>query len=222
MRRSARLAAIALCLLASTAGAQPAVKLGSVVLFQPDDVVTPRMRGDAQGLADYVKALEQDIVSAAGQYVGPPRTLGVAVVMRPGGQSRLWYAPTPGASADPEVESLYRKAEPQMSRRKPPQVYAGPVGFAVLFSLGGGTRDGSRLPFPPDWQAAVKPQGASMPIEDVWRAVWPEAEARKPAAQEKATAKTAPPPAVTNRARAPKGDCVYKPVMTDEEMARCR
>lgn len=233
----------AMALVLSAAHAQAQVTVASVFLYQPDAVATERLGGNAQALGDYVKALERAFAGSLGKYDGPPRSIAVAVVLKPGGQSRLWYAPEP--AADPAVETIYRRVASALASQKPPQVQGGTFGFAINFSLAGGKPAApNRMPAPPEWVAVPKARNATMRVDEIWAVVWPDA---KPAAETKAPEIKArapeqrapepeapvakkPGPAIPKKpveAKAPEppkpaGPCFYKPVMTDEELARCR
>src|SRR5262249_34235161 len=217
---------------------------------------TERLGGDAQALAGYVKALARAFNESLGNYGGPPRSIAVAIVIKPGNQSRLWYAPEP--AADPALDAIYPKVAPALASQKPPQV-RGPFGLAINFSIAGGKpANAKRLPVPPEWVAVPKARNSTMNVEEIWAVVWPDAtpEAKpqevKPApVVETKPREVEPAPVVVPKAPAartpepkparaaptvqakpvevkapepakPSGPCGFQPVMTDEDLARCR
>ncbi len=170
LRVTAALLAATAILAFGTAKAEPAFKMTSVALYQPNDVLVARLDCDTASLANYIKqivAREVDVLANAGQYPGVSGAIVVAI--KPGRQSKAWIVM--GANGLPEPLLARMKAEAEAVA--PVSVRVGPIAFAINFDVWGGgqsvTDAANPVPVPREWLGGngheVLPDG---PLSRIW------------------------------------------------------
>jgi hypothetical protein len=137
----------------------PAFRLRGVVLYQPNDVLTARLGGDAHPFAAYTKRVERRIAAAlAGHPAAHGFSAAIVIAIKPDGEVHAWLvtrrAPSPALAADLTAAA---EAVPPIT------VQGGPIAFAIVFDAfgGGGPPVIDRahpIPIPPEWR-----EGASTP-----------------------------------------------------------
>jgi len=148
----------------------------SISLFQPDDVLPQRLWCGYKGVAEYSKrigAALSESFHAAGEL--QPTTGAIMVVVKPQYQAKFWLM----SSEYPIPERISDDLRGRFSRVRPPAVQAGPVAFAVFFTINGGGKplvtEANPVPLPPDWEKVARklPRPIRFP-EDILAVVWPD------------------------------------------------
>ncbi len=143
----------------AAAPAGPAFRLRSVVLYQPNDVLTARLGGDAQPFAGYVRRVERHVSSALAGRKAPGFSAAVVIAVKPDGEVHAWLVTRrklpPGLAGDVTAAA---EAAP------PVDVQGGPIAFAIVFDAfgGGGPPVVDRahpIPIPPEWRQGASASG---------------------------------------------------------------
>jgi len=142
------------------------LEVNRIRLYLPDDVFGPRVGNDAQGLADYARALqaradlfwsEHDAEDVQGFFV--------AIAVKPSGESRMWCDAIEGTID----ENMLREFEQDLASVTPVKVQHGPIAFAMEFYF-----KGSEIMFPVFPSAWVN-AGESLEIPDgLFEKIWPD------------------------------------------------
>ncbi len=148
----------------------------SVVLYQPNNVLTMRLGDDVGVFAKYIKALE----AAAEPFLGKDRAelLDVFVVIKPGTvgpvqRSRVWFVSS--LSPQPPTADLKKALE----EVPPPEVTDGPVVFAICYALNGAQprdtkSEAGKPPLPGEWREFLPKSDEPVPLSDtLLKNVWP-------------------------------------------------
>jgi hypothetical protein len=170
LRVAAALLAVTAMLAVGAAKAEPAFKMTSLALYQPNDVLVTRLGNDPAPFADYIKqivAREAAVLANAGQHPGASGAIVVAI--KPGQQSKVWIVM--GLNGLPEPLLAQMKAEAESVA--PVSVRLGPIAFAINFDVWGGgqsvTDATNPVPVPPEWLGGsgreVLPDG---PLSRIW------------------------------------------------------
>ena len=170
LRVAAALIAATAMFASGAAKAEPAFRMTSVALYQPNDVLVARLGSDTSSLANYIKQIvsrEVNVFENAGQHAGVSGAIVVAI--RAGQQSRAWIVM--GANGLPEPLLARMKAEAESI--PPVSVREGPIAFAISFDVWGGgqsvTDAANPLPVPHEWLGGsgheVLPDG---PLSRIW------------------------------------------------------
>lgn len=185
-------------------GVEPGFKMDNVVLYQPDEVLSPRLP-DVSAFSDYVKRLQKVCVEYF-EKEEKPETLHVVIAVKPGKKSRVWFV----SAKRPNMKALVPLRE-KLEKVPAAEVFGGSVVFAVSGSIAGG--DGKakvvagefRPPIPKEWEEAVKGRKETVEVPDGFLArVWPDAPGDAP--------KEIPaPPGFENQVLEPTGGRILRP-----------
>lgn len=148
----------------------------SVILYQPNNVLTMRLGDDVAPFATYIKGLE----AAAEPFLGKDKAelLDVFVVIKPGAvgpvqRSRVWFVSS--LSPQPSTAELKKALE----EVPPPEVTDGSVVFAMCYALNGAkprdtkTEEG-KPPLPEEWRQFLPKSAEPVPLSDtLLKNVWP-------------------------------------------------
>lgn len=169
---------------AAYAGAPVSVKIESITLPQPDNVLAERLPGGAAELAEYIKQIEAALTASL-QLPGDlkPATGAIVVAVKPNYRAKSWLM-----WGEPSLPKGISEAfQDRFNKIRPATVQNGPVAFAILFSVnGGGTplvTDENPMPLPPEWAEVAKKAKETLLMPDGFLAVvWPDepAPARSP------------------------------------------
>lgn len=166
MRIIASLVALVLC--CSASAAQP-YDLHSVLLLQPQSIVSERVQS-AEKLASYIKAVDAAAAHALAHSPANPTSGFIAIAVRPGGASKAWLDLTPALPSPLEARlaAVIKAVRPFAAKK-------GVVIFALNVTLWGASPTRQQGPQPAAWIRAVKKAGHPMTIDDVVDRVWPPA-----------------------------------------------
>jgi hypothetical protein len=145
-------------------------KMSNVVLYQPDGVMKERI-GDVQPLAAYIQKIQA--VCAASFTTEASEGVDVVVVLKPRGQSRVWFV-----SSLPKMPDR-SKLKVAIEAIDAPTV-SGPVVFALAYDLNGFTHRWPEAgkfqpPIPAEWGEKVKDVKGPLIIPDGFIPyVWPD------------------------------------------------
>lgn len=138
----------------------------SLVLLQPDFVLSERVQVD--DLSHYVKAINAAAETNLAAVVEPIPAAGfIVVAVRPGGQSKVWL------DFSPELPSAVA-AQLRLSVEKlaPFQGKGGVVVFAINATLWGAAPTERKLPSPSEWQEVMKAARGPMEIGELVELAW--------------------------------------------------
>ncbi len=144
--------------------------MSNVVLYQPDGVMKERI-GDVQPLAAYIQKIQA--VCAASFTTEASEGVDVVVVLKPRGQSRVWFV-----SSLPKMPDR-SKLKVAIEAIDAPTV-SGPVVFALAYDLNGFTHRWPEAgkfqpPIPAEWGEKVKDVKGPLIIPDGFIPyVWPD------------------------------------------------
>jgi hypothetical protein len=144
----------------SEAGA-PALRTQHVVLYQPDGALGARLPGGVQGLAGFLRTIQQRLAKwyAAHDVGRTARALVIAVT--PTNYGFWLLAPTGSASELTDIRAL-------LDDVPRPTVLGGPVAFAVVFNLGEDFPSrGGVPPTPAEWAEVAREAGESLSVDDI-------------------------------------------------------
>jgi hypothetical protein len=149
----------------------------NVVLYQPDDDLRERLPdGDVTGLADYIKQI-QSICTEFFAATTKPENFTIVVAVRPGKRSRVWFISSTLPATDSSRDPLHKR----LGALSPCVVRSGPVAFAIVAKLAGGSgkipkasdKDFSP-PLPKEWSDAPLPKNPG-PLPDCYLdVIWPD------------------------------------------------
>jgi hypothetical protein len=151
-----------------SAAAGSPYKLESIMLLQPDFVLSDRVPS-IDALSNYVKAVETATIRTLNEEAPYPASGFIVLAVRPDESSKVWFDFKPALPAETasRLSAAIQAVKPFPSRN-------GTVVFALNATLWGAPpRTGS--PNPPEWNEATK--GLSDPVEIgdlVDRLLWPE------------------------------------------------
>ena len=163
-----------LLLLLVLSGASPlfaaSAKMSNIVLYQPDGVMKERI-GDVQHLASFIQKIQ--VVCSSSFTTEESEGVDVVVVLKPGGQSRVWF-----------VSSLQKMPDRSKLKAAIEAVDApgvsGPVVFALAYELNGFTHRSQEAgkfqpPIPVEWSEKVKSVKGPLVVPDGFLPyIWPE------------------------------------------------
>ena len=143
--------------------------MSNVVLYQPDAVMNERM-GDVRPFALFIQKLE--VVCNGSLTTMECEGLDVVVVLKPGGQSRVWFVSS--LSKAPDRSRLKVAIE----KIEVPAV-SGPVAFALAYDLNGYAHlmpagGKFRPPIPAEWLAKTRGKGPLLIPDGFIPYVWPD------------------------------------------------
>lgn len=163
--------AFLLAVLAATSSpsfAREAYHLEHIMLLQPESVLSERIPG-VQQVTDYIKAVGAAADRSLAAEPKPYESAGfIAVAVRPGGLSKVWFDISPTLPAD--VEARLRQAlesVPAFAARN------GVVVFALNVTLWGSPPTGPGSPAPTAWQDAMAGGAEPLEIGALVDKVWP-------------------------------------------------
>ena len=158
-------------LFAATTLFAASAKLSNVVLYQPDGVMMERI-GDVKTLAAYIQKIQ--VVCSTSFTSEDSEGVDVVVVLKPGGQSRVWFVSSLAKLPDRS------KLKAAIEAISVPAVSSGPVVFALSYDLNGFTHhlpeDGKfQPPIPADWSEKAKGAKGPLMVPDGFIPyVWPD------------------------------------------------
>lgn len=145
-------------------------KVANVTLYQPDAALKERV-GDVQPLGAYIQKLQA--VCAPAWTSKESEELHIVVVLKPKGQSRVWFV----SSLNPTIDRSKLKAAIEAISVPPVR---GPIAFAVTYHLNGFTKppliaQALQPPIPAEWREKTKDVKGPMVIPDGFIPhVWPD------------------------------------------------
>ena len=146
-------------------------KFSNVVLYQPDGVMKERI-GDVKTIAAYIQKIQ--IVCSTSFTSEDSEGVDVVVVLKPGGQSRVWFV-----SSLPQLPDR-SKLKAAIETIAAPTVSSGPVVFALSYDLNGFTHrmpaaGKFQPPIPAEWMEKAKGAKGPLMVPDGFIPyVWPD------------------------------------------------
>ena len=176
--RKVFLLAVMVCLILNASvlfAAQADVKLGGVILLQPDDILKTRISGAGE-LAGYLKKVEEavrDAFKAAEDL--KPTTFAVYLAVKPQYKARYWFL-----SSEYKIPApVDRDFSDRFQKIRPLAVNMGPIALVLHFTVNGGGKPlfsvKETMPLPDEWTAVIK--GSKDPVlvpDGILAAIWPE------------------------------------------------
>ena len=156
-------------LLSGSAFAAKPYNMQSVVLLQPDFVLSERV--EVTDLSNYIKsvtAAADTTIAGIGKPV--PASGFIVVAVRPGGQSKVWldFSPALPSAVAAQLRSSLEKVTPFRAK-------GGVVVFALNSTLWGANPTARTMPSPFEWNDAMKSSGDPVEIGELIERVWPRA-----------------------------------------------
>jgi hypothetical protein len=142
--------------------------LEHIMLLQPEFIFSERSPG-AQEVSDYITSLGSAAGKALAKEQKHYKAAGfIAIAVRPGGLSKVWFDLKPALPADVE-ERLKQALEssPPFSAKK------GVVVFALNITLGSASPTGPGFPAPVAWQDAMTDESEPLEIGALVDKIWP-------------------------------------------------
>ncbi len=131
----------------------PAFDRKSIVLYQPNDILTARL-GDAKPLAAYIRRIDQALTKTL-EAARPTRGFSAAevIAVKPGPSSHAWLV-----SRGKIPAALAAQLDAAAQSVPPIPVQGGPIAFAIVFNaFGGGGKpviDAAHpIPIPHEWRS---------------------------------------------------------------------
>lgn len=162
-----KLITLFLAAMASTFCKATELKMGGVVLMQPEYVLQERGIA-ASDLADYIRSAQAASENALRAVKLPPSSGFLVLAVREGNKSNAWtdFHPVLPVMAEDRLIQAIRKIPPF-------KVANGTVIFAVQLMVNGAAAPVEPLPRPAAWLKAMENSNASMEVEELVRVVWP-------------------------------------------------
>ena len=166
MKTIVTLLAILLC--GSAFAAKP-YNMQSIVLLQPDFVLSERAQ--VSDLSSYIKSVTAAADTTLSGIAKPVPASGfIVVAVRPGGQSKVWLDFSPALPAAVAVQ-----LRSSLEQVVPFQAKGGVVVFALNSSLWGATPTTRPMPSPTEWNEAMKSSDSPVEIGELIERLWPQA-----------------------------------------------
>lgn len=159
-------ALVILCFSSVASLAATPYKTESIMLLQPDFVLTERV-SSVTALSEYIKAVESACQAVLVDAQPSPAGGFLVLAVRPGGQSMTWLDFKPGLPTP-----LAERLKAAILRVPPFQARHGVVVFAVKASLWDAPLSHD-FPSPSEWNKAMEGRGEPMEIGDLVDKVWP-------------------------------------------------
>ena len=154
--------------LRQTPAPAPVWVMHSTTLYLPASIIEQRVSAPVAG--EYIKDLDARALSEFSEQPEQNGVSGAVVVMvKPGGQARVWLAT--GGPMEPAAQTAIEKA---LAEVPPPKVVGGPVVFGLLFSAwGGGTPPvGLPMPTPAAWHILSGDAGGRVMDDRYYEEAW--------------------------------------------------
>ncbi len=151
--------------------AKPPVSLSGLILYQPQQMLAPRLGGQAKPLALYIEQIDKQAAQAvAALPPAPGASIALVVGVKPGFLSRAWVVAQPDALPPGVADQLVAAAETV----PPIAVTGGPIVFAIKLNLwGGGPSIPGPAPFPAAWKESLQGSEPVLVPDGVFARIWP-------------------------------------------------
>lgn len=156
-----------LLLLTGLAFAAKPYSMESIMLLQPDFVLSERV--DVDDLSEYIKSINSAAeISLAELGNRSPAAGFLVVAVRPNGQSKVWLDFTPGLPS-----AMANHLRSSLEAVTPFKARVGVVVFAINCTLWGAAATDRKGPWPIEWKQAMKGRTDPMETGDLVDLVWP-------------------------------------------------